>query len=72
MQSSSLMQVRLLTFKFGFRHITYVTYLGFSTKIPTELEKLILGKDKTIKMAAFAVSREGRHYSRSERLKIML
>ena len=48
-----------------------MTYIGTSTKLPTELEELFEGQDQKIKMAAFIVSREGKHYSKTDRIKLL-
>ena len=62
------MQVRFLRFK-HFRHITHVKFVGYSNKLSSELETLFEdNKDQNTKMAAFIVSREGRHYSKSDRI----
>ena len=71
MQSSSLVLVRLLILNLISRHITYVTYIGFSTKIPSDLEELVKGNNQNTKIAAFVVSRDGKHYNSKDRFKKM-
>ena len=48
-----------------------MTYIGSSTKLPSEIEELLEGHEQKIKMAAFIVSREGKHYSKVDRIKLM-
>ena len=71
MQSSSLVLVRLLILNLISRHITYVTYIGFSTKLPSDLEELVKGNNQKTKIAAFVVSRDGKHYNSKDRFKKM-
>ena len=71
MQSSSLMLVRSLRFKLDYRHTTYVTYIGYSTKVPSELDDIIKGDSQNTKMATFVVSRDGKHYLNGDRFKKM-
>ena len=71
MQSSSLLQVRMLNIKLFNRHVTHVTYIGFTTKLPADLEKLTQGKDLNTRIVGFIVGREGKHYSKADRMKLI-
>ena len=65
------MLVSLISSNLCSRHITYVSYIGFTTKIPSELEELIKDNNQNTKIAAFVVSRDGKHYNNLDRFKKM-